>query len=115
MKAALMLVLGFVAAELVADPLVSHASWYGDEHRGRLMANGRPFNPDAMTAASWSYPLGTRVRVISGAHSVVVTITDRGPAWRLVRQGRIIDLSRAAFARLADTKVGLIHVFVYPL
>ena len=40
-----------------------YASWYGEDHRGRLMANGKKFNPDKLTAASWFYPLGTRVRV----------------------------------------------------
>src|SRR5215468_7676281 len=39
------------------------ASWYGEEHRGRLMANGKRFNPDKLTAASWFYPLGTKVQV----------------------------------------------------
>src|SRR5689334_14404996 len=39
------------------------ASWYGEAHRGRLMANRQPFDPDQFTAASWFYPLGTRVRV----------------------------------------------------
>src|SRR3989442_261404 len=72
------------------------ASWYGEDHRGKLMANGQPFDPDKLTAASWFYPLGTQVRVSlksapsvnSPPPSVVVTITDRGPARRLVRQGR---------------------------
>ena len=39
------------------------ASWYGEEHRGKLMANGHRFDPDKMTAASWFYPLGTQVKV----------------------------------------------------
>lgn len=86
------------------------ASWYGEEHRGKLMANGRPFNPNALTAASWFYPLGTRVRVTSGDSSVVFIITDRGPARRLVRQGRVIDLSAAAFRRLARAELGLVEV-----
>ena len=60
------------------------ASWYGEEHRGKLMANGKRFNPDKFTAASWFYPLGTKVRVTLASpsqprRSVVVTITDRGP------------------------------------
>jgi rare lipoprotein A len=59
----------------------------------------------AMTAASWSYPLGTRVRVTAGGQSVVVTVTDRGPARRL---HRVIDLSKASFARLAPTRQGII-------
>lgn len=91
------------------------ASWYGEELRGEPMANGKPFNPDALTAASWFYPFGTRVRVSHAGRSVAVEITDRGPAERLVRQGRIIDLSQAAFARLEDLDRGLIEVRVKPV
>lgn len=90
-------------------------SWYGEEHRGKLMANGRPFDPEQLTAASWFYPLGTRVRVRAGSRSVVVEITDRGPAHRLVRQGRTLDLSCAAFKRLANPKQGLVKVSVSKL
>lgn len=88
------------------------ASWYGEKHRGLTMANGQPFDPGQFTAASWFYPLGTKVRVTHGDRTVVVTITDRGPAKRLVRQGRVIDLSHAAFAALADPELGLIDVSV---
>jgi len=76
------------------------------------MANGKPFNPDRLTAASWFYPLGTRVVVTHADRSVVVEITDRGPAKRLVKEGRKIDLSRAAFAKLADPDLGLIEVII---
>jgi rare lipoprotein A len=41
---------------------------------------------------------------------VVVEITDRGPAKRLLNEGRKIDLSRSAFAKLADPDLGLIDV-----
>src|SRR6185436_14813375 len=44
---------------------VGKASWYGEAHRGRLMANGQRFDPDKLTAASWFYPLGTKVRVVA--------------------------------------------------
>jgi len=93
------------------------ASWYGEAHRGRLMANGKKFNPDQLTAASWYYPLGTRVRVTAtgqgnATKSVVVTITDRGPAMRLVRDGRIIDLAHGAFKRIASPEHGLVGVRV---
>jgi len=91
------------------------ASWYGEEHRGKLMANGRPFDPDRLTAASWFYPLGTRIRVQAGSRSVVVEITDRGPARKLVRQGRTLDLSYAAFSRLANPDQGLVVVSVSKL
>jgi rare lipoprotein A len=93
------------------------ASWYGEEHRGKLMANGKRFNPDKFTAASWYYPLGSKVRVtVSSAsepqRSVVVTITDRGPAKEYVRDGRIIDLSHVPFKMLASPDIGLLQVAV---
>lgn len=88
------------------------ASWYGEKHRGRLMANGKPFDPDKLTAASWFFELGTRVVVEHRGQNVVVVITDRGPNWRLVKQGRKLDLSRAAFAKLADPALGLIEVTI---
>ena len=88
------------------------------------MANGQRFDPDKLTAASWFYPLGTRVLVTlkrdpnvlnpQPARSVLVTITDRGPHSRLVRGGRIIDLSQAVFRQLADPDLGLIEVTVQP-
>jgi len=84
------------------------------------MANGHPFDPDKLTAASWFYPLGTRVRVTVRSpdfapRSVLVTITDRGPAKRLVQQGRVIDLGRAAFRRIAQPDLGLVEVVVEPV
>ena len=109
-----------ICAEPPPQPAQNLASWYGEEHRGRLMANGRRFNPDKLTAASWFYPLGTKVRVTlnSGSQNpraVLVKITDRGPARELVREGRIIDLTLAAFKQLARPGVGLIEVTVQPV
>lgn len=85
------------------------ASFYAEAHHGKLMANGRPFNMHALTAASNSLPLGSRARVTAGKRSVVVTITDRGG---FGKYGRIIDLSKAAFAKLANTDKGVIAVCV---
>ena len=102
-----------------AVPNKGMASWYGESHRGRLMANGKPFDPDKLTAASWFYPLGSRVRVTLRAgvepRSVTVTITDRGPANDLVRDGRIIDLTHGAFKKLASPDLGLIPISVHPV
>ena len=103
-----------------AAPTGGLASWYGEEHRGKLMANGKRFNPDRFTAASWFYPLGTKVRVTLAApsepkRSVVVTITDRGPGKELVRDGRIIDLSHAPFRQLTSPYWGLVAVAVEPV
>jgi len=112
-------------AATTPPPSAGAASWYGESHRGRLMANGKRFNPDRLTAASWFYPLGTKVRVtldcpqLNGKktppRTVIVTITDRGPAHRLVRDGRIIDLAHAAFKALAHPDLGLVDVKVTPL
>jgi rare lipoprotein A len=115
--------LSFAAASMTEASVVAkngQASWYGEGHRGKLMANGKKFNPDKLTAASWFYPLGTKVRVTAkasghSAHSVLVTVTDRGPAPDLVREGRIIDLAHAAYKRLAHPDLGLVSVSVKPV
>src|SRR5215467_8006585 len=109
-----------INSALADAPATGVASWYGEEHRGRLMANGKRFNPDKLTAASWFYPLGTKVRVtVNDAsqrqRSVLVKITDRGPAKDLVREGRVIDLALGAFRQLAHPSIGLIEVTVEPL
>ena len=111
---------GLVVPRANAGTTNGLASWYGEEHRGKLMANGKRFNPDKLTAASWFYPLGTKVQVTLASdsqprRSVVVTITDRGPAKEFVRDGRIIDLSHASFRRLAPPYLGLVAVAVQPL
>ena len=85
------------------------ASWYGAAHHGRTMANGRAFNMHALTAAHRTYAVGTRVRVTLGGRSVVVTITDRGPAsWT----GRCIDLSRGAAEQLGMIRRGVANVTI---
>ena len=85
------------------------ASFYAEAHHGRTMANGRPFNMNAMTAASNTLPLGSNARITAGKRSVVVKITDTGG---FGKYGRIIDLSKAAFAKLASTSKGVIRVCV---
>lgn len=99
------------------------ASWYSYEScrkegtNGRYTASGRRFNDNEFIAASWDYPFGTILKVINlktGA-SVKVTVWDRGPAKRLVKKGRIIDLSKAAFRKIADLEKGIIKVKVEEL
>jgi rare lipoprotein A len=86
------------------------ATWYGDRERGKLMANGKPFNPDAMTAASWNYPLGSKLKLSYGNKSVIVEVTDRGGARAFMQFGKVVDLSHAAFAKLAKPEVGSLRV-----
>lgn len=90
---------GVAAAALAASSLAGGvafaqcgtASWY---HEGTRTASGERYNPEAMTAAHRTLPMGTRVvvRHQRTGRSIVVRINDRGPFIR----GRIIDLSRAA-------------------
>lgn len=83
------------------------ASYYAHAHHGRTMANGKPFNMHAMTAAMWDVPFGAKYRVTHKGKSVTVTITDRGPARRL---GRKIDLSYAAAKKLGMIQRGVATV-----
>jgi hypothetical protein len=45
------------------SPRYGLASWYGPGFHGRTAADGSRFSQDAMTAASRTLPLGSRVRV----------------------------------------------------
>jgi rare lipoprotein A len=80
------------------------ASWYGPRHAGHRTANGQRFNPNAMTAAHPSLPLGSRIRVTvkDTGRSVVVTVNDREPPHGV----RCIDLSRAAAGALGIVNQG---------
>jgi peptidoglycan lytic transglycosylase len=100
-----------VDARTASQRWMGTASWYGKQHQGRKMANGKPFDKNKMTAASWYFPLGTivRVRNLENNKSVIVTITDRGPNLRL---HRLIDLSEAAARKLGYVEKGLTRVFI---
>ncbi len=93
----------------VLSTLIGIASWYGPELEGRPTASGEPFDPSAMTAASWYHPFGTFLEVtnVETGDQVVIRINDRGPARRL---GRLIDLSKASFKQIGDLDQGLIQV-----
>lgn len=87
------------------------ASWYGGNHHGRKTANGSIFNQNALTCASNNHKFGTKLRVTNpqNGKSIVVTVTDRGGFTRL---GRLLDLSKGAFAQLAPIQKGLLRVAV---
>ncbi len=84
------------------------ASYYADKYQGRQTANGELFDQKAMTAAHKRLPFGAKVKVtnVSNGKSVIVRINDRGP----FVSGRIIDLSKSAFQRIANTNLGVIEV-----
>ena len=84
------------------------ASWYGPGFNGRLTTTGERFNQNAMTAASKTLPLGSRVVVTNpeNGRSVEVRINDRGPHVR----GRTLDLSKRAAQKLGITRKGVARV-----
>jgi rare lipoprotein A len=82
------------------------ASWYGEEFAGRLMANGRPFDPgDSSIAAHKTLPFGTRIALENPDNGLLheVIVQDRGP----YEEGRDIDLSHAAAKRLGFLDEGV--------
>jgi len=84
------------------------ASWYGYDGSGNRTASGERYNPEGLTAAHRSLPMGTKIRVTNtrNGRSVVVRINDRGPYIR----GRIIDLSAGAARLLGMIGSGLAPV-----
>lgn len=86
------------------------ASYYADKYQGRLTANGERFDMYAISAAHKTLPFDTRVRVtnINNGRSLIVRINDRGP----FIEGRIIDLSYAAFSRIENPNEGLADVVI---
>lgn len=78
-----------------------------------IMANGQRFDENALTCASWDYPLNTRLKVTNLANnkSVEVIVTDRTN--KRFKNARI-DLSKRAFGILTNKnfKIGLIKVEV---
>ena len=84
------------------------ASYYSNRFNGRKTADGERYNPNRLTAASKTLPLGSVVKVQNPANgrSVKVRINDRGP----YIPGRDLDLSRRAARNL-----GILHQGVTPV
>lgn len=81
-----------------------NASYYGEGFAGQRTASGEAFDPQALTAAHRTLPLGSRVRVTNprSGDSVVVRINDRGP----FHGNRVIDLSHAAARAIGLIRAG---------
>ncbi len=83
-------------------------SYQGDAYAGRRTASGERYDPNALTAASTTLPIGSSVTVTNPAtgHSVKVRINDREPKGH----GRSLDLSRQAAEELGMTEKGVARV-----
>jgi rare lipoprotein A len=94
--------------------LAGKASWYSKKSPGinKHTANNELFNDMDLTCAMWGAPFNQTVKVTNRANgkSVIVRVNDRGPHFRYFRKGRVIDLTKAAFAKIASLDHGLIDV-----
>jgi rare lipoprotein A len=88
----------------------SLASHYGvgDGYHGQTTASGETLNAYGLSTAHRYLPFGTRLRVTNQANgkSVIVRVNDRGP----YVDGRTLDLSYGAFARIASPGRGVASV-----
>jgi rare lipoprotein A len=84
------------------------ASWYGEPFHGRRTANGEVYDMNSMTAAHKTMPLPSYavVRNRRNGKEVVVRVNDRGP----FKDGRVIDLSRAAARKLGISGLAQVDV-----
>ncbi len=83
------------------------ASWYGNEadgFEGKFTAGGDLMNPEELTCAHRTLPLGTLLAVknLENGRRVTVRVNDRGPFVR----GRIVDVSRRAARELGFLEQG---------
>ncbi len=86
------------------------ASYYSNHFTGKKTASGELYQPNLLTAAHKTLPLGTLVLVTcQETHkSVIVKVNDRGPYAR----NRIIDLSKKAFQEINSVQKGEIDVMI---
>jgi rare lipoprotein A len=83
---------------------VGVGSWYGNKFHGHLTSNGEIYDMYAMTAAHKTLPIPSFLKVtnLENQRTVIVRVNDRGP----FHEGRVIDLSYAAAARLGYHQKG---------
>lgn len=93
-----------------ANSATVKASFQGDRTAGHLTASGEPYDPDDLTAASKTLPIGSTVLVTNPTtgKSVKVRINDRGPHVR----GRSLDLSTRAAKEIGIADKGVARVKV---
>ncbi len=105
----LLLIFSFFVSELLAQDY-GNATYYSSKLAGRKTTDGSRYNPDSMTCAHKTYPLGTYLLVINPANNqrVIVKVTDRGPFNRHL----MIDLSYAAAKKLDIIRKGIAPVQV---
>ncbi|MBP6059127.1 MAG: septal ring lytic transglycosylase RlpA family protein [Nitrosomonas sp.] len=86
------------------------ATYYAANMEGRLTASGEPYDPEQLTAAHRTLPIGSLVRVthLKSNHQVVVRINDRWGGGG----DRIINLSQQAAIELNFGSSGTAPVYL---
>lgn len=104
------LLFGFTIAMAAQDEQYGQASYYSDAYHGKKTASGAKYDKNKMTCAHNDYAYGTMLKVthLENKKSVVVKVIDRGPYIK----GRIVDLSRAAAAKIGLVQDGIAQVKV---
>jgi rare lipoprotein A len=89
------------------------ARYYAKRYNGRRTSSGTLYDPQKLTAAHPTLPLGTRVKVVNLANkrSVIVTVNDRCRKYRTP----FIDLSRKAAQQLDFLRQATARVRIIPL
>jgi len=93
--------------------LVGIATYYAKKFQGRKTTSGARYQPEMMTAAHQSLPLGTKVLVrnLANDKEVTVVVNDRCRK----KSTPFIDLSRAAARKLGFLGAGKASVAIIPL
>ncbi len=108
--ASMLMTMSFTNMEVTPKPAVDDledavVSYYGKRFHGRLTASGDVFDMNDMTCAHKTLKFGTKVEFTNpkNGKSIIVTVNDRGPYIK----GRKFDLSKAAFAKIANINQGV--------
>ena len=107
-------IIGFLClliSTVATSQVAGIASYYHDSLKGERMANGQRYNPEKLTCAHLTYPLGSILKVArkdNPDQSVMVTVVDRGPYIK----GRVIDLSKAAAKEIGLITPGIAEVMI---
>lgn len=88
-------------------------SYYSARYNGHRTASGQRFDNEKLTAASKTYPLGTRLRItnVDNGKTAIVVVNDRGP----FVAGRDISVTRRAARQLGFLHAGVAHVTLEPI
>jgi rare lipoprotein A len=98
----------FLVTDMSAQVEYGLATVYADKFHGRRTAFGFTYDKNKLTAAHKKHPAGTRLKVTrtDNNKSVTVTVNDEGP----FTVGHIIEISKAAAARLDMIELGVANV-----